>query len=128
MDVTEKLGIRETDFRLIFGRSKVDYDHNKELINRKKHGYSLESAVHLLTRWLLPISSLPFITSDPFEKKGEIRHKHMGVDDSGNVVLMVTTMREDETVRVISFRIASQEEQQIFYSLTGYNKPLEPTW
>ncbi|MDH5301426.1 MAG: BrnT family toxin [Gammaproteobacteria bacterium] len=127
MDVFEKLGVQETDFRLVFGRSQLDFDPNKELINRKKHGYSLASAVDLLARCMLPISLLPFITSDPFKQNGEIRHMHMGVDDSGNVVFMVTTMRDDETVRVISFRRADQEEQRIFGSLTGYNKSLAPT-
>lgn len=124
MDIPEQLGIKETDFRLVFGGSAVDYDHNKELTNRKKHGYSLESAVHILTRWLLPISSLPFITRGPLETNGEIRHEHMGVDDAGNVVFMVTTMRPNETVRIISFRRASEEERDAFFAITGYNTSL----
>lgn len=45
---------------------------------------------------------------------------HMAVDDSGNVVLMVTTMRPDETVRVISFRKAHKHEREAFHRLTGY--------
>lgn len=125
MDFAKRLGIKDTDFRLIFGHSKIDYDPEKEENNRKKHGYSLESAVYLLERWILPIESPPFITSDPIENDGEIRHQHMGLDDAGNVVFIVTTMRPDETVRVISFRRASEEEREAYYSVTGYNKPLE---
>ena len=125
MDIPKKLGIKETDFRVAFGGTKIDYDPDKEDYNRKQHDYSLESAVDLLERWILPIPSTPFITSDPMETKGEIRHQHIGVDDSGNVVFIVTTMREDETVRVISFRRANKKERKLFKSLTGYNKAVE---
>ena len=125
IDIPKRLGIKDTDFRLVIGRSKIDYDPEKEEINRKKHGYSLESAVYLLERWLLPIESPPFITSDPIEKNGEIRHQHMGLDDEDNVVFMVTTMRPDEIVRIVSFRCASEEERKVYYSVTGHKKSVE---
>lgn len=121
-EIIEKLGIQKHDFRVVIGRTKVDYDRNKEEANRKKHGYSLESAVYLLERLLLFSGPFPLITSDPFEEGGEVRHMHMGVDDDGNVVFMVTTMRPDETVRIISFRRASEEEREVFRTHTGYNK------
>ena len=44
MDIPKKLGIKDTDFRGVFGRTKIDYDPDKEDFNRKKHGYSLQSA------------------------------------------------------------------------------------
>lgn len=72
MSIASKLGINESDFRLVFGNSHIDYDHAKEDINRKKHEYSLESAVYLLERWMLPIPSAPFITSDPININGEV--------------------------------------------------------
>lgn len=122
MSNTDKLGIKETDFRLIIGSSKIDYDLNKEDKNRKKHGYSLESAVYLLEKWLLPIPSTPFITSAPINVNGEIRHQHMGLDDENKIVFIVSTMRENETIRVISFRKASNEEENTFTMHTGYNK------
>lgn len=125
LDIPKKLGIKKTDFRLVIGSSKIDYDPGKEEINRKRHGYSLESAVYLLERWLLPIGAPPFITRGPLKIKDEIRHEHMGLDDDNKVVFMVTTMRPDETVRIISFRRSSVEERKIYYSETGYNKPLE---
>jgi uncharacterized DUF497 family protein len=123
-EILKTLSIRNYDFRLIVGRTKVDYDRDKEDENRKKHGYSLESAVYLLERDILPINSKPFITSDPFKEGGEVRHIHMGVDDNGYVVFMATTMRPDETVRVISFRRASEKEREIFHKYTGYNESL----
>jgi len=120
MDIPKRLGINESDFRLVIGRTGIDYDVNKEEINRKKHGYSLESAVYMLQRWLLPLGGPPPISKGPIEVNGEIRHLHMGIDDENNVVLIVTTMRPDETVRVISFRKASDEEREIYHRMTGY--------
>lgn len=115
--IIKKLDIQKHDFRVVIGRTKIDYDRNKEHENRKKHGYSLESAVYLLEKVLLFLGPSPFITSDPFEEGGEARHMHMGIDDEGHVVLMVTTMRPDETVRVISFRRASEEEREVYHKV-----------
>lgn len=122
-DVPSKLGIPEWELRVVFGRTKVDYDRDKEDSNRQKHGYSLESAVQQLERMILPIGAPPpCMTSDGFMEGGEVRHMHMGVDDSGKVVLMITTMRPDETVRVISYRRASSEERECFSATTGYRQ------
>ncbi len=120
MDYPKRLGIPDYEFRLIFGKTKIDYDVNKEMTNRQKHDYSLESAVHLLEKVLLPINTTPFLSSDAFKANGEVRHMHMGVDHEGQVLFMVTTMRADETVRVISVRRASEEERLQFEHLTGY--------
>ena len=68
---------------------------------------------------LLPIDTRPFITSDSFIENGEIRYMHMSLDDGGNVVLFVTTMRDDETVRIISFRRATETERATFFRHTG---------
>lgn len=88
--------------------------------NREKHGYSLESAATLLESMLLPIGAPPLMTSDGFTEAGDVRHMHMAADDCGKVVLIVTTMRKDETVRVISFRRASAQEREQFHSITGF--------
>ncbi len=123
MDIPGKLGIPDYEFRAVIGGTTVDYDLNKEDINRKKHGYSLQSAVHLLERYVLPLGGEPpHMVSDAFKEHGEVRHMHMSVDDSGKVVHMVTTMRPDETVRVISFRRASEEERKLFRELTAYTE------
>jgi uncharacterized DUF497 family protein len=102
----------ETDFRVVIGNTSIDYDDTKEEINRKKHGYSLESAAYLLRRLVLPIPSPFFITTDPFQANGEMRHNHMTLDDEGNIVFFATTMRPGETVRVISLRRASNAERK----------------
>ena len=118
-----KLGVPEYEFRLVFGCTKIDYDPTKDEINRKKHKYALESAVWLLEQMLLPIPTgrhRPHIICDAFRENGEVRHQHMCVDDSGLVVFFVTTMRDDETVRLISMRHADPDERVLFQEKTGY--------
>ncbi|CAN5891197.1 hypothetical protein BH20PSE1_BH20PSE1_05940 [soil metagenome] len=105
MDIPRKMRIPEWEFRVVFGRTKIEYDQDKEYSNREKHTYSLESTVSLLKRIVFPFGeTVPHVTSDGFLEEGEVRHMHMSVDDCGKVVLMVTTMRPDESIRVISFR------------------------
>jgi len=104
---------------LVIGRTRIEYDESKEIVNREKHGYSLESAVHYFEQLLLPIPHPPFMTSDAFKENNEVRHIHMGGDDRGNIVLFVTTMRDNETVRIISFRRAREAECKTFFEHTG---------
>jgi uncharacterized DUF497 family protein len=110
----------DADFRLVIGRTTVDYDLKKEDANQKKHGYSLESATHFLARLLLPIDKSPFVTRET-DSAGERRHEHMTIDD-GKVVFFVTTMRPDETVRVISLRRANANERAVFADITGFHE------
>ena len=122
-DVPREFGIPDWEFRVVFGRTKIDYDPDKEEINRQKHRYSLESAVQQLERMILPINQPPpCMTSDGFMERGEVRHMHMGVDDSGKIVHMVTTMRPNETVRVISYRRASPGERECFRFTTRHGE------
>jgi len=117
-----------TDFRLILGRSKIDYDWSKEEENRRKHGYSLESAVDFLEsmRLLFPMGRPLVATSDPINCDGEIRYQHLTLDDSGRVVFFVATMRHDETVRVISLRRASIQEGEIYREACLHGESLVP--
>ena len=54
MRIPEKMDIAEHEFRVVFGRTKIDFDPNKENANQRRHGYSLESAVSLLRRIIMP--------------------------------------------------------------------------
>ena len=116
------LGVPEYEFRLVFGTTQIDWDPSKEENNRHKHSYSLESAAFLMQRLLLPVSTVPFATSPSKQVNGEIRHEHMTVDEDGKVLYIVTTMREPETVRVISLRRAKKKEREVFAQLTGYRE------
>lgn len=121
MNFSSNLGIPAHEFRLVFGRTKIEYDHNKDEENRKKHKYALESAVWLLKQILFPTGrNLPCMISDSFLEKEEVRHQHMCVDDNGHVVFFVTTMRDDEAVRVVSMRRAHENERIVFQQKTGY--------
>lgn len=115
MSIPEALGIPEWEFRVVVGRTRIDYDLEKEAANRAKHGYSLESAVQILERIILPLGGPRVISSSGFLERGEVRHMHMSLDDSHNVVVVVTTMRPDETVRVISYRRASSAECETYW-------------
>jgi hypothetical protein len=42
--IPERFGVPEHAFRIVIGSTKIEYNENKELQNRAKHGYSLESA------------------------------------------------------------------------------------
>lgn len=122
-EIPSNLGIPDWEFRVVFGRTCIDYDPNKDQSNQEKHGYSLEAAVRLLERMLLPIGAPPpCMTTDGFLENGEVRHVHISVDNLGKVILIVTTMRPDETVRVISFRRASTEEREQFAQVTGFRE------
>jgi uncharacterized DUF497 family protein len=123
MSILSRLGIPDHEFRVIFGKTEIEFDRAKEEGNRMKHGYSLESAVDLLEQLLHPAGSKrPYIVSDAFSEGDEVRHMHMSLDDAGKVVLMVTTMRPDEYVRVISFRRAHPSERIVFVQHTGYSE------
>jgi uncharacterized DUF497 family protein len=122
MDLPERLDIPEYEFRLVLGRTKIEYDKNKDSRNVDKRGYSFEVVAGFLERRMLPVQQPPFMTSDAFLENDEVRHMHMTVDDSGYVVFFVTTMRNDEAVRVISFRRASAKEREEFCTHTGFRK------
>jgi uncharacterized DUF497 family protein len=113
-DITRSLGLAPSDFRLVLGRTKIEYDPDKEDKNRRKHKYSLASAVDILERMLYDTNRRPHAISDAFTEKGEIRHIHLTFDDAQKVVMMVTTMRPNDTVRVISFRRAGHSYESWF--------------
>ncbi len=109
------------DFRVVIGATKIDYAADKEEHNRTKHKYSLASAVNLLEHLILPVNVRPFITRDACTSY-ERRHEHMTVDSDGKVVFFVTTMRKNETIRVISLRRAHEAERNVFACFTGYHE------
>ncbi|MEJ8822221.1 BrnT family toxin [Variovorax humicola] len=123
MNIPLKMGIPEWEFRVVFGTTRIEYDPTKDAANLEKHGYSLQFAASLLERVLLGFGAkAPYALSDGFAEGGEVRHMHLCTDDSGKVVLMVTTMRPDESVRVISLRRASSSERDRLFKLTGYRE------
>jgi len=99
------------DFRIIPGSTQIDYDPNKEEKNRRCHKYSLTCAVDILESSAL--FQQAFITIDRIMQDDEVRHIHLA-EYLGRIVQFVTTMRENETVRAISMRDASEKEREIY--------------
>ena len=127
MDVPKRLGIKESDFRLVIGSSKVEFDPAKNDSNKTKHGYSFDVAIEILNKIVFPFVSSPppFIVKDSIEKEEELRSNMLTVDKQGNVILIALTMRPNESVRIISLRAASPKERKIFCELTGYNQCIQ---
>ncbi len=105
-----KLGVPEHEFRVVIGRTRIEYDADKDKRNRKKHGYALESAVYLFEACFAFFSPRRIITSDAFIEKGEVRHMHLAEDTDGTLMKIVTTMRPGEVIRVLSLRKANRKE------------------
>ena len=119
--ILRKQNLREYDFRLLIGSSKIDFDSTKDRTNREKHKYSLAEALSVFSSALLLMNDL--VSSDPYERNGEFRHNHMATY-KGRAVLIVTTMRPNETVRVISMRPASRKDRDLFAQLkTVFHTP-----
>ena len=98
MDIPKKLNIKETDFRLVIGSSTVDYDPNKNEINKSKHGYSFDEAIAIFERILLSIPPTPpFMVKDSIEVNCELRSNIMTIDKQGKIILIALTMRPGET-------------------------------
>jgi len=79
---------------------KFEWDENKNIKNMKKHGISFEKALRVF------LDSNIITVPDPFED--EERWDALGMID--NVVFVVYTERENETIRIISARKATKEE------------------
>ncbi len=123
MDIPKKLNIQDSDFRLVIGSTGIDYDPNKNEINISNHGYSFDEAIAIFEQMLLPISSPPpFMVKDSIEVKGELRSNIITIDKQGKVIIIALTMRQNETVRIISMRQASKKERNLFTKLVGYNQ------
>lgn len=90
----------------------IVFDEIKEEKNRKNHKYSLSCAADIFEEILL-LQPNKMIISDPFEEKGEIRHMHLA-EYQNRIVLFVTTMRDDETIRIISMHDADEKYQEIY--------------
>ena len=91
---------------------KFEWDEAKNLANQKKHGVSFEEAESL------------FAADDYFEifdeehSESEERFIAIGVIRRG-LIVVVWSLAEEETVRIISARLATRKEEGLYEAYRG---------
>ncbi len=86
---------------------KYEYDSNKSLSNKQKHGIDFEEAKLLWNDDRMVEILTPYEDEERFINIGKINSKFYTV---------VTTMREKEKIRIISARRARKKEIEIYES------------
>ena len=90
---------------------RVEWDDAKNLANQRKHGISFEEAARLFAE-----GSDYLEIFDEGHSESEDSFLAIGPVVRG-IVLVVWTERDEETIRIISARWASEREQATFSSL-----------
>jgi uncharacterized DUF497 family protein len=86
---------------------KFEWDEDKNKINIAKHGIDFEDAAQVYND---PLHTEIFDNvHSAFEERWII------IGDIGSVIVVVVTYRENDTVRIISARIASPTERREYY-------------
>ena len=86
---------------------KFVWDENKNKINIQKHGISFERAAYIF-------EDPNYIEDyDEIHSFDEDRYRIIGMVDQ--VLCVIVTYREKDTVRIISARKATQEERSAYY-------------
>ena len=84
-----------------------EWDHDKDLSNRQKHGISFDEAKHIFDG--------PVLTKiDDRDDYGEVREISIGTLSLTGVITVVHTQRGDN-IRLISARKADRRERKIYY-------------
>jgi uncharacterized DUF497 family protein len=92
---------------------RVEWDEAKNLANQRKHGLSFQEAEKLFS------SGTDYLEIfDEIHSESEDRFIAIGPIARG-IVLVVWTAREDETVRLVSARWASERERALYDSHMG---------
>lgn len=92
---------------------KVTWDDAKSRANVRKHGVSFEEA-----RKLLVSADDHLVIHDELHSEYEDRFISIGAGTRG-LILVVWTERDDETIRVISARRATQRERALYRTYMG---------
>ena len=86
---------------------RYSYDPEKKTANLKKHGFNFDNAKQV-------IESAQTVT---FEDRrfdyGETRYLTLGLLQ--DIVVIITTVETNKTIRIISMRKADKHEQKIYY-------------
>ncbi len=86
---------------------KIEWDPKKARANLRKHRVSFEEAATAMTD---PMSATGI---DPDHSITEDRYITFGISERGRLLVVAHT-EEDETIRIISARLASKKERKIY--------------
>ena len=86
---------------------KIEWDQKKARLNLRKHKVSFEEAATAMS------DPMAATGADPDHSFAEDRYVTFGVSDRGRLLVVAHT-DEDETIRIISARLASKGERKIY--------------
>jgi uncharacterized DUF497 family protein len=86
---------------------KIEWDPKKAKLNLRKHRVSFEEAATALS------DPMAATGTDPDHSMTEERYVTFGVSERGQLLVVAHT-DEEETVRIISARIASKGERKLY--------------
>ena len=84
---------------------QVEFDPNKAAVNLKKHGVSLDEAAGSL------LDPFALVREDE-DAEGEVRFVLVGMSREDRLLTVCYTLREEETIRLISARQATRREER----------------
>ena len=84
---------------------EVEFDPSKAATNLKKHGVSLDEAAGSL------LDPFALVREDE-DAEGEVRFVLVGVSRESRLLTVCYTLREEETVRLITARRATRREER----------------
>ena len=84
---------------------QVEFDPQKAAANLKKHGVPLDEAAGSL------LDPLALVREDE-DAQGEMRFVLVGLSSEGRLLTVCYTLREEETIRLISARKATRREER----------------
>lgn len=91
---------------------KFEWDEEKNLINQKKHGISFETAAYVF-------QDKHYIEMYDFEHSTN-EDRYIAIGMVGNLLFVVFTER-GENIRLISARLATEEERRLYYDQNFHN-------
>jgi uncharacterized DUF497 family protein len=86
---------------------RFDWDTVKAATNRRKHRVSFEEAMTVFD------PAKPVIFEDDLHSEMELRFTAIGFSDKARL-LTVSFVRRDDAIRIISARISSKREQELY--------------
>ena len=86
---------------------KIEWDPKKARANLRKHKVSFEEAATAMS------DSMAVTGTDPDHSMTEDRYITFGVSERGRLLVVAHT-EEDETIRIISARLASKGERKLY--------------